>query len=203
MKVLIIGAHPDDYELGMGGTIAKHVKDSDEVYSIIVSDGEKIGSAEERKKEAKKSSEFLKIKKVYFLGLPDTKISEGSETIDKIEEIVNDINPDRVYTHSSFDTHQDHRNVSKATVSACRNVKHILFFESPSSENDFCPNFFVDISDYLQIKIDALNIYKSLEKNGSKRYLEIEAIKGGAYFRGYQAGLKYAEAFKVFRIIED
>jgi LmbE family N-acetylglucosaminyl deacetylase len=202
MKILIIGAHPDDYELGMAGTIARHVKNGDEVYAIIVTGGEKIGSAKERKKEAEESARFLGVKSLFFLRLVDTMVSEGSETIDLLEKYCLQIKPDRVYTHSVTDSHQDHRNTAKATISACRNVKQLLFYESPSTEVNFSPNFFVDISEFLDQKIFSLELYKSLNKSGQRRYLEIEAIKGGAFFRGYQARLRYAEAFEVFKFVE-
>jgi LmbE family N-acetylglucosaminyl deacetylase len=201
MNILIVGAHPDDYELGMAGTIKKHVKEGHDIISIIMSNGEAIGGTNERVKEAKKSSQLLGINTIYFLNFKDTKISSGIESIKKIEQIIKKHKIDRIYTHSLRDTHQDHRNTCLAVLSAGRNVGQILFFESPSSDLDFRPTLFIDISSYLKEKIDSLNIYKSLSKL-KKRYLEIKAIKDSASFRGYQSNLKYAECFEVFRFIE-
>src|SRR3989338_5451519 len=201
MNILIVGAHPDDYELGMAGTIKKHIVEGHNIISIIMSNGEAIGNANERAKEAKKSAKFLGIKTIYFLKFKDTKISSGIESIKKIEQIIKKHKIDRIYTHSLRDTHQDHRNTCLAVLSAGRNVKQILFFESPSSDLDFRPTFFIDISSYLKEKINSLNIYKSLLKL-KKRYLEIKAMTDSASFRGYQSNLKYAECFEVFRFIE-
>jgi len=201
MNILIVGAHPDDYELGMAGTIKKHVKEGQNIISIIMSNGEAIGGTNERVKEAKKSSQLLGINTIYFLNFKDTKISSGIESIKKIEQIIKKHKIDRIYTHSLRDTHQDHRNTCLAVLSAGRNVGQILFFESPSSDFDFRPTLFIDISNYLKEKIDSLNIYKSLSKL-KKRYLEIKVIKDSASFRGYQSNLKYAECFEVFRFIE-
>ncbi len=201
MNILIVGAHPDDYELGMSGTIKKHITEGHNIISIIMSNGEAIGDTNERVKEAKKSAKFLGINTIYFLKFKDTKISLGIESINKIEQIIKKHKIDRIYTHSLRDTHQDHRNTCMAVLSAGRNVKQILFFESPSSNLDFRPTFFIDISSYLKEKINSLKIYKSLLKL-KKRYLEIKAITDSASFRGYQSNLKYAECFEVFRFIE-
>lgn len=201
MNILIVGAHPDDYELGMAGTIKKHITEGHNIISIIMSNGEAIGDTNERVKEAKKSAKFLGINTIYFLKFKDTKISSGIESIKKIEQIIKKHKIDRIYTHSLRDTHQDHRNTCLAVLSAGRNVKQILFFESPSSNLDFRPTFFIDISSYLKEKINSLKIYKSLLKL-KKRYLEIKAITDSASFRGYQSNLKYAECFEVFRFIE-
>lgn len=203
MRIIVIGAHPDDFELGMAGTIMKHVEAGDEVHAIIASAGEVIGLGEQRKKEAVNSSRFLGIKSTTFLNIPDTMITDGKPTIDKIERQIKRIMPDRIYTHSINDTHQDHRNLSRATLSAARRVKQVIFYESPSTDVHFEANFFVDIEKYIDKKIKCLLMFESLHKMGDRRYLEIDAIKGGAYFRGYQCNRKYAEAFKVFRYLED
>ena len=201
MKILIVGAHPDDYELGMAGTIKKHTHLGDEVYSVIMSNGEVIGNSKKRILEAKKSATFLGIKKIYFLNFKDTEISSGIESIQEIEKIIKEHKISRIYTHSLRDTHQDHRNTCMATLSAGRAVPQILFFESPSSDFNFSPTFFIDITSFFKYKIKSLKFYKSLF-NLEKRYLEIEAIKSSSYFRGYQSNLKNAESFEVFKFIE-
>lgn len=77
LKIIVIGAHPDDYELGMAGTIMKHVEQGDEVHAIIATKGEVIGMGKQRKEEALKSSKFIGIKSTSFLNLPDAGISDG------------------------------------------------------------------------------------------------------------------------------
>jgi len=201
MKVLIVGAHPDDYEIGMAGTIKKHTSNRDEVYSIIMSKGGKIGHGEERAKESLVSAELLGIKKVFSLDFEDTNIPSGFEAIEKIEKIIKELRINRIYTHSIRDVHQDHRNTSRATLAAGRNVKQILFYESPSSDLDFRPTFFVEITDFLDDKLKVLAAYNSLKKV-NKRYFEIEAIKSSASFRGYQSNVKFAESFEIFRFLE-
>ena len=86
-------------------------------------------------------------------------------------------------------------------MAAGRKVRQILFFESPSSDLDFRPTFFVDITNFIDKKMKTLSIYRSLLKM-NKRYFEIEAIKSNAIFRGYQGNVKFAESFEVFRFLE-
>ena len=201
MNILVIGAHPDDYELGMAGAIKNHSIRGDEVYAIIMTNGEKIGDPNKRKNEAKKSAQILGIKELFFFELEDTKIPCNSEVIERIENIIISRKIFRIYTHSNKDTHQDHFNTSRASLSAGRNVPQILFYESPSSDLDFRPTFFINIGKSLDKKLESLKIYKSLT-NLKKRYLEINAIINSASFRGYQSKTKFAESFEVYRFLE-
>lgn len=199
MKVLAVGAHPDDIELGAGGTIVKHAKAGDEVHFLVLTYGEKSGDRIERKREAETSAQILKAKSLNFGEIEDTKISDGIETILKIEELINKIRPDRVYTQCVQDRHQDHRNTAYATFSAARKVSEVFSYESPDSYPNFVPQYYIQISDTIRTKIRALKQFGSQQ---NKRFFEAEAIKGLAMFRGYQVGIQYAEAFEVVRIIK-
>jgi len=199
MRVLAVGAHPDDIELGAGGTIAKHVKEGDEVHFLILTYGEQSGSKSEREREAKESAKILGVKSLRFGGIPDTRVTDGIETILIIEKVINEVKPDRIYTQSSKDRHQDHRNTALATFSAGRYVQEILAYESPDSYPNFVPQYYVQITDTISTKIEALRQYHS-QRN--KRFFEVDAIKGLAQFRGYQIGVPYAEAFEVIRLIK-
>ena len=201
MNVLVIGAHPDDFEIGMAGTIMNHANKGDIVIGIIMSNGEKIGNTRERVKEVKTSAKILGIKKLFFLEIKNTKIASGIKSIEPVESVVKKYKIKRVYTHSPHDNHQDHRETSLATLSACREVPQILFYESPSSDIDFRPTFFVDITPYVKLYVKSLQSYLSLKKF-KKRYLEISAIESLAKFRGYQSKLKYADSFGVYRFTE-
>jgi len=198
MKVLTIGAHPDDIELGAGGTIARHIMEGDEVHFLVLTYGEQSGTKSEREREAKESARVLKAKSIKFGGIPDTKVTDGIETIMAIEGVINEIKPDRVYTQCPRDRHQDHRNTALATFSAARRVTEIFSYESPDSYPNFIPQYYVQISDTIPQKILALKQFRS-QKN--KRFFEASAIKGLAKFRGYQIGVPYAEAFEVVRMI--
>jgi len=198
VKVLAIGAHPDDIELGCGGTMYKHVQLKDEVAFLVLTNGEKTGKAEIKRKATEESAKSLGVSKVYMSGLPDTKVKDGIKTITIIESVVKNWKPHRVYTHCVKDVHQDHRNAAKASISACRNVPQVLSYQITETLPSFSPQFFVDITECMLRKTVALRCFKS-------QSLEYEAVKAFAQFRGFQAHLKrfaYAEAFEVVRFVE-
>jgi len=197
MKILIIIAHPDD-ELYLLGSVIKHIEEKDEVYLIISTNGEKQGDPEQRRKDSRNCANKIKIKETHFLNLPDTKLPQQDTLIQSIEKFIDDIKPDRIYTLYPEDTHQDHRAVSKAVQSAGRKIKDIIFFETPSTKN-FIPDYFVDITEFMDKKIKLL---KGYVPQTDAWYLEVEAIKGIAQYRGFQAKCKYAEAFNVLRIVK-
>jgi len=198
MRVLAIGAHPDDIEFGCGGTIMKHAKKGDEVVFIVLSCGEKCGNKDERKKEAEESAKKYGAK-LHVFNFPDTRIPDDHDVIDKIEKVVEEFKPDRVYTHSVKDTHQDHRKTAFATLAAARRgVSEIFAYESPSLYLNFHPNYYIDISDFISKKIESLNLFAS---QNSKEYMKIDAIKGLAQFRGLLPQVKFAEAFEAIKIM--
>jgi LmbE family N-acetylglucosaminyl deacetylase len=204
MKILAIGAHPDDIELGVGGTIAKHVKNNDDVYGLVLSNGESVmsnGGVHDRKEEAKRSAKVLGIKEMFFGNLEDTKIPESSETIKIIESVLEKVKPDRLYTHTVRDPHQDHRSVAKAVVSACREakVKQILLYISPLRQVDFQPKVFSDITPFMTVKLRALKFFFS---QNHKFYMSNEAVRGLAMYWGYFIKSKYAECFEVEKLVE-
>jgi LmbE family N-acetylglucosaminyl deacetylase len=199
LKILAIGAHPDDIELGAGGTIARHVKNGDEVIFLILTYGEKTGSRDIRKKEALMSAKKLNVKFVEFAGFPDTEIPNSIETINAIEQVIEKYKPQRVYTHCVKDIHQDHRAAAYASISAARKIPQVFSFESPLVHPNFTPQYFIDITDTIDLKIKALKCFKSQKV---KEYLKAEAIEGLAKFRGFQAGIRYAEAFEVIRVVK-
>jgi LmbE family N-acetylglucosaminyl deacetylase len=198
MRVLGVGAHPDDIEHGAGGTVARHVKQGDDVHFLVLTFGEKGGDKLQRKHEAEKSANILKAKSILFGGIPDTKVTDGIEAILAIEEVIDKIMPDRVYTQCPRDRHQDHRNAALATFSAARKVKEVFSYESPDSYPNFAPQYYVQITDTMSLKVRALRTFHSQQ---NRTYVGADAVRGLAQFRGYQVGVPYAEAFEVVRMI--
>lgn len=198
--VLAIGAHPDDIEIGCGGTIKKHVFSGDDVFFIVATSGEKGGSKEERINEARKSGSLMGIKDIFFLNLSDSFVSHDGETVKLIDDIMKKIVPNIVYVHSLKDYHQDHSNIAKSTLSSSRNMKNsILCYEAPSTTLEFTPIAFNNISETFEAKMDCINQFVSQEK---KDYVERQAIVNLAKFRGKIINVEYAEAFEVVRLIE-
>jgi LmbE family N-acetylglucosaminyl deacetylase len=202
--ILTIGAHPDDIELGCGGTIAKFKNEGSKVYGIILSSGEEgirdTKGKEKRKKEAYQVAKYLNFDHLWIYEFKDTELEKNiPQMVKKIENRIKELNPDIVFTHSPQDIHQDHRAVFEATKIASRENVSLLCYEDVRTTQDFVPNFFVDIEEYIDDKLKLVKIYKSQRK---KQYMDRESIRGRAAHRGLQAGVKYAEAFYVYKIVE-
>ncbi len=202
-NILAVGAHPDDIELGCGGTVAKHLELGDSIYVIIMTNGEN-GNHPSDKSECLKSLKKMGIKKenIIFGNFPDGDLSDDNGTVSFIENQIKKFNITKVYTHNPNDRHQDHRNCSNAVSSAARDIPEILFFEGPSTKVSFEPHYFVEISEKnLKKKIDSLKAYKTqLAKNS---ILNLEWVKNLAKVNGMRCNSKYSEAFEINHILKE
>lgn len=200
MKILAIGAHPDDVEIGCGGALAAHSQKGDEVHIVSFSLGEMGGAnAETRLGEAQEAAKVLGAKEFTSFEYPDTQIPFDREAIKRLEDLVVQVSPDRIYIPYSREIHQDHTNVNKIALVAGRNVRQILMYEGPSSYTNFQATFWVDISQVLDTKLSSIACHKS---QGQKELIKIDAIKGMNHYRGFQVRTNYAEGFAVFRFVE-
>jgi LmbE family N-acetylglucosaminyl deacetylase len=211
LRVLAVGAHPDDVELGCGGTLALCKRAGHEVYILVLTRGEASGDPIVRQRECEEAAKTIGADKLFFGDLHDTKVADGIETIAEIENVINSVKPDMVFSNSQKDQHQDHRNTGLASLSATRKVQKVLLYESPAAFRDFCPQIFVNIDSTLNIKLKALQAYAS---QSSKRPFSnhnshsdptriVQASEGLALFRGFQAGVSVAEAFEVGKFLLD
>ena len=122
------------------------------------------------------------------------------KTISSIENILSNVDPDFIFCHFPDDTHQDHRHLSQATMSATRNLRNVLFYEGPTTCN-FIPQVFVDVSDTLDRKIESLEAHASqMTKTNIKDLSILEIARSSANFRGIQGRVKNAEAFHALRL---
>lgn len=216
-KILIVAAHPDDEILGVGGAILKHVKNGDEVNILILGDGATSRDANadigEREKQARQAADALGAKNLILEKLPDNRFDSVPllEIVKKAEKAINKIKPEIIYTHFPYDLNIDHRLTFQAVMTACRPqpgffVKKILALETPSSSewqikdqsHIFCPTEYVDISGFIDEKLEVLKIY-SEELREYPHPRSSEGVKILAQFRGMEVGCKYAEAFQVIR----
>jgi LmbE family N-acetylglucosaminyl deacetylase len=200
-SILAVGAHPDDIELGCAGTLALHKLRGDKVYLLVLTKGEASGSSELRTDECRRSAEILAVDGLFFGDIADTKVNDGRETIDAIEKVVQEVKPDIIYAPTIKDTHQDHRNAGRATLSACRRCKIILMYEGASTQRDFTPQVFVDVKNTFELKMEMTHVFGSQVRNHGVYTVAMKAIEGLAKFRGYQAGVELAEAFEVGKFI--
>jgi LmbE family N-acetylglucosaminyl deacetylase len=200
MVIIAIGAHPDDIEFGCYGTLCKY-KNAEKIIFILFSAGEIVCDKKIRLEEANNSAEIIGAK-IIFLNYPDGNIPINSKSIKKLKEIIDRYQPKIVFTLHPQDTHQDHRAVSQITLSACRYVPKIVFYEVPQTVTSFSPNYFVDITDYFEYKEKALNCFRSQNK---KPYLNIAQIQGLAAYRAYNVYKKdkLYEAFYTYREIDE
>jgi len=200
MNILAIGAHPDDIEFGCGGTLIKYSQKGHNLFLLVLTRGEMGGEGEVRKTEQLASSKILGVKEVYFGEYKDTKLPLDKKVIDSIEGVLNAVSPSFIFVNYFDDTHQDHRHLAQATISATRYIRNVLFYEVPTTQN-FSPNVFVDIEDVLEKKLASLEAHNSqLLKTNIEGLSIIEVAKSSANFRGIQGRVKYAEGFISLRL---
>jgi len=222
---MAIVAHPDDEIIGLGGTLAKHVSQGDNVSVLILGDGKSsrksnysIPSTEIKMAVNKETLNALKIIGVTSfknLNFPDNRFDSKDllDIVKAVSESVSEQKPEIIYTHHFGDLNIDHYITSKAVITACRPiennfVKEIYMFETLSStemagflsSTVFLPNTFVDIKKFIDKKIKSMSFYKSeLRKYPHPRSLK--SIKLNAQIWGTKNNIEYAEAFFCFRRI--
>jgi len=210
LKILVISPHPDDETLGCGGTLLKFKKQGNELYWLIVTS---ILKNDKRKKEIEEVSNqygFIKYINLYLRPtsldtLPLTKL------IEKVNKFISKIQPEIVLVNSNNDIHSDHHAVFNAVINATKPfranyINKIMMYETISETdvitslpgNCFSPNLFVDITEYIDKKIEIMNIYKS-EVMEYPLPRSLDSIRTLARYRGSQCNMEYAESFYVIR----
>ena len=209
MKILVIAPHPDDEVLGMGGTIKKLSK-KNKIILCVVSEGATAQYKDKkmikvRRDSCKKTAKILGISQTIFLDYPDMRLNLSHLDINKkLEEIVEKYRPEIVYTAPKNDLNLDHQMVFNSTLVACRpksGVKQILCYEiQGNTKVPFVPNVFENIEKEFPYKIKGFKMYKSeIEEFPNPR--SIAAIENLAIQRGIESGTKKAEAFELFRVV--
>ena len=218
-KILCIVAHPDDEVLGIGGTLIKHVAYGDSVDIIILSEGEtsksvKIERNSRRLSNAKSCSDIIGSNLYKIFNFPDQQLDKISQLkiVKKLENCLEKLKPDIIYTHHPADINSDHQITAHTTLVAARPrsyhkvMPEIRCFETPSSTEQapnvepyvFKPNFYVCIEKVWKKKIEAINAYsKEIKKYPHPR--SIKSIESLAIKRGSEVNLKKAEAFYIIR----
>jgi LmbE family N-acetylglucosaminyl deacetylase len=203
INILAIAPHPDDIEFGCGGTLLRYGQAGNQLYHLILTDGCVGGDPATRKREQENAAAALGVKKVLWGGYHDTELHDDRHLIKTIEDAIAEVSPDIVLVNHFDDSHQDHRATSRAAIAATRNVKEVLFYESPTCMN-FIPDIFVDITDILAEKIKVLEFHASQIERTSIENLKItEIAKAYATFRGVQGRVRYAEGFRGLRVLRN
>ena len=222
-KILIIAAHPDDEVLGCFGTVARLVKEGYEAYTLILGEGKtsrdeqrvienKKNEIEVLNAEIQKANDTIGIKKVFVESFADNRFDSVDllDIIKVISKVKEEVKPDIIFTHYEHDLNIDHQLTYKAVITATRPmedecVKEIYSFEILSSTEwnyplSFSPDVFFDISDTLDVKLDAMKEYNS-ELCEYPHPRSLEGIELNAKYQGIKVGKKHAEAFKSIRVI--
>ena len=217
MNILVIAPHMDDEVLGCGGTIAKHVTAGDDIHISFIAhrvynhqfDKEKN---EIEKKHAYKAKEILRYKELEFFELSDERLDVSvQDIIILLEKYVERINPNIVYVPFMGDNNQDHRAVFDAARVVLRPIatpfiKSVYMYEVPSSteqslplpESAFLPNYYVNIIEFIDKKIEAYKCYET-EKRDYPHPRSEKALRILSQKRGTEIGFEYAEAFMTLR----
>jgi LmbE family N-acetylglucosaminyl deacetylase len=225
VKVLVIAAHPDDEVLGCGATTARLVQEHHEVHLAILGDG--ITSRHARKsdadasqlaglqRQAQAAAAKLGAKSLVLHKLPDNRLDTVPllEVVKVVEELVDGMKPEVIYTHHPGDLNVDHGVIHRAVLTATRPmagqpVREIYAFEVPSStewafgslQPTFRPNVFVDVESTLETKIAAMACYET-EVREFPHPRSPEALRATARRWGSVVGCHAAEAFELVRSV--
>lgn len=215
LKVLVIAPHPDDETIGCGGSLLKHRDSKDEISCVTVTKL-KPTNKKEKKLLKVKEKEIINVKKLYkfkyFINLnfQPTKLDSvpKKELVSSLTKLFAKIKPEILYIPFFNDVHSDHQIVSKSVLSSSKwfrssSIKQINMYETLSETNfnfseeeEFKPNFFIDITKYYEKKIKILKCYKTEFKKHPFPRSE-DAVESLAKLRGSQSGYKKAESFKI------
>ena len=200
MNILALGAHPDDIEIGCGGTLLKYARAGHHVYLMILTDGARGGNSDVRRSEQVASSQILGAREIFWGGYRDTELPVVREAIQQIEDVVKKVDPAFIFVNYLDDTHQDHRHLATCTVTATRYTRNVLFYETPTTQN-FSPTVYVDIDGLLEAKVRSLEAHASQVRKTNVEGLSIlDAASASAHFRGLQGRVRSAEAFVPLRL---
>jgi LmbE family N-acetylglucosaminyl deacetylase len=200
MKILALGCHPDDIEFGCGGTLIKYAAAGHDVYMLVMTEGHAGGDSATRRAEQEAAAAIIGCEKLFWGGYVDTELPLSRALIQAIEKVIDDVAPDFIFVHYGDDTHQDHRVLSNATVTATRYTRNVLFYEGPTTQH-FIPSVFVAVSEVMERKIAALEAHASQARKTNIGDLNIvELVEAAALFRGTQARIKHAEGFCPLRL---
>ena len=218
MRIMVVSPHPDDETLGAGGSLMRLKQEGNEIYWLnVTSISEKMGYSkieiEKRQSQIEKIEQFYNVNGFHNLELQTTRLEnyDSGDIISQIGEIMNEWQPEWIFLPDYNDAHSDHKCVFDWCLACTKTfrypfIKKIVAMEILSEsnfgrpENPFFPTMFIDISEQMEKKKKAMAVYESeLGEHPFPR--SIEAIESLGVLRGSQAGVKYAEGFRVIKII--
>lgn len=209
MKILAIGAHFDDVELGCGGALAAHAARGDEVYVFVATVSgftnqydQSVRSSKIARAEAEEAMKILGVKQMFCGDFKTLEVEFVDDLNIQILRLVEQLDIQQVYAHWTGDIHHDHQAVARASLHSCRHVPRLLMYRSNwyHSTIDFRGNFYTDITDYWKIKEKAIRAHKSeMDRTGSKW---INFFRNEAENAGQRIGVRYAEVYEIVKWLQ-
>jgi len=193
-KLLVLGAHADDIEIGCGGTILRLTR---EIPGLSVKYVVFSGSAQRHAEAQSAADQLLRQaneKSVSLYTFRDAYFSHDASLKDRFESLKQEFQPDLILTHAQSDAHQDHRTINELTWNTWRNHL-ILEYEIPKWDGDIHrQNFYIRLDDADTLKkVDIL--LKCYPSQSSKHWFDAETFRGLMRLRGLESNTRYAEAF--------
>jgi LmbE family N-acetylglucosaminyl deacetylase len=200
VRVLAVGAHPDDIELGCAGTLLRHVAVGDEVTMLVMTRGEAgPQGVVSRVQEQEHAAELIGASLLWG-HFHDNEIPAGRDSVQLLDDALRVTRADLIYVHAPADTHQDHLATSAAVLAAARRTASVLYYQSPSTSR-FNPSVYVDVEHTLRGKLAALNAHWS--QVSQCEMVDLDAVEAGCRYWGSQARIAYAEPFETARFVWD
>ena len=216
-KTIVIAPHPDDEVFGVGGTILRRKAEGSSVAWLIVTGisvehGWPLDVVERRESEINYVRQYFNFDEVFQLNLPAAQLDHlpMSQLVTLISQVFKSFSPNEVFMPHYSDIHSDHRVVFDAVASCIKwfrnsSVNRVLAYETLSEtdfnvrlDSNFKPNYFINIDNYLERKIEIMLTYKS-EILPFPFPRSIEAVRALAKIRGVASGYNAAEAFELLR----
>ena len=202
-RIITIGAHTDDIEMGCAGLISKCIDSGAEVHSVIMSKCDDQFAEKEKGRlecEFNDSMNSLGVTNSHLYDFPNKELPEHRiEIMDIFNRLQLEIKPDLVLIPFLNDPHQDHSTVAYSAIRSFRGTETVLQYEIlRHGSYTFTPTLFVDISEHMERKLKALACYKS--QASSRAYFDSESFKALAKTRGAQSGYNYAEGFVIYKM---
>jgi len=213
-SILVIGPHPDDQELGMGGAIARLASQGHKLHLLDMTNGEPtpLGTPEKRAAEASEAARILGVSRS-LLGLPNRQVVHSLEARHRVAAVIRQHRPQLIFLPFPVDAHPDHVAVTRIGEDARFDAKltktdipgepwypkRIIYYFCTHLRMNFQPNFCLDISPQIETKMAALSAYKSqfVENNSAVP----EMVRTMARFYGGRIGTDYAEPFFTYEML--
>lgn len=208
MKILAIGAHFDDVELGCGGTVARHVKQGDDVVIYVATNSGFTDYAQKvirrpdiALQEGRRAAEILGVSRLICGDFETNHLEFNDDLMCSLLRMIESERPDLIYTHWDADIHHDHQSLALATLAAGRHVPRMFMYRSNyyDSGRPFLGNFYVDISTTVDQKMDAIRAHESEYNRVGEKWLRFFLNQNEN--DGQKIGVRYAESFQLVKYL--